>query len=197
MRATLTEQALDLAAARTPRCGRTRIVAVDGPSGSGKTTLARRLYEALSERGHDTQIIHMDDLFPGWDGLSEAVPRLVEWVLTPLADRRDGAYRRYDWERGEYAEWHEVPVADWLIVEGVGCGGRAAAGHYAALVWVEADGRERMRRGIERDGETFAPHWRRWADQEDVVFDREGTRRRADLHSDTTSPPDRAEYSNG
>ncbi|MDO5712749.1 MAG: AAA family ATPase [Micrococcales bacterium] len=186
---TLVEQALDLAASRSPRCGHTRIVAVDGPSGSGKTMLAARLQEGLAARGHQAQVVHMDDLFPGWDGLAAAASRLSEWVLTPLAQGSNAAYRRYDWVRAQYAEWHPVPAADWLVVEGVGCGSRVAAARYAVLLWVEAEREERMRRGLERDGETFAPHWRRWADQEAVVFAHEGTRSRADMISDTTTAP--------
>ena len=43
-----------------------------------------------------------------------------------------------------------------------------------------------MRRGIERDGEAFRPHWQRWARQEDALFAADRTRQRADLVVDTT-----------
>ena len=65
------------------RCGDTRLVCVDGPSGSGKSTLAARLAAALG----DPPLVHMDDLFPGWDGLAAAVPLLTEQVVAPLAPR--------------------------------------------------------------------------------------------------------------
>jgi len=39
--------------------------------------------------------------------------------------------------------------------------------------------------GMSRDGDSYAPHWRRWADQEDRLFAAEGTRARADLVIDT------------
>jgi hypothetical protein len=38
-----------------------------------------------------------------------------------------------------------------------------------------------MRRGIDRDGEAFAPYWEAWARSEAEVFARERTRDRADL----------------
>lgn len=173
---------LDLAAVRAPRCGRTRIVAVDGPSGSGKTTCAGRLAEALLSRsGIAPQVVHMDDLYPGWDGLAAAVPRLVAGVLAPLAAGRAGRYRRWDWAAGRDGDAVRVPAADWLVVEGAGCGARAAASSYVVLVWLDAPADERRRRGLARDGDTYAPHWERWAAQERAHFASEGTAARADL----------------
>lgn len=183
------EALVELARGRPPRTRRTRIIAVDGPSGSGKTTSAiaiQRLLERAQAPDASVQVIHMDDLYPGWDGLADAVSRLQKWIIDPLARGEPAAYRRYDWDAGRYAEWHAVPAADWLVVEGVGSGSRGPARCCAALLWVEADPSERLRRGLDRDGETYAPHWRRWADQESALFGAEGTRERADPIIDTT-----------
>lgn len=165
------------APARLPR---TRLVCVDGPSGAGKSALADRLAAALG----GCQVVHMDDLYPGWDGLAEAVPLLVSQVLRPLATGQDGAYHRYDWRAGRYAERHEVPVAGALVVEGVGCGARQPATYASLLVWVDAPRDVRFARGIERDGESYRPLWERWAVQEEALFAREGTRGRADVRVD-------------
>ncbi len=175
-----------LVLARPPRAGSTRVVAVDGPSGSGKSTLSARLAQALG----GARVVHMDDLYPGWDGLADAVPRLAEWVVGPLAEGRDGAYRRYDWVAGAYAEEHAVPGGGVVVVEGVGSGSRAVAAHLSLLVWVEAPRAERFRRGIERDGEAYRPHWERWALQEQALFAAEGTRERADVVVDATVDDD-------
>ena len=163
-----------------PRCGDTRLVCVDGPSGSGKTVLAGRLARALGE----TTLIHMDDLYPGWDGLAQAVPTLQEWIIEPLAAGRAARYRRYDWDRGAYAEERELGVPAVLIVEGVGAGARVIAAHAVLVLWVEAPRDERLRRGIERDGEAYRPHWERWAEQEQEHFRAEQTRARAGLRVD-------------
>ena len=167
------------ALAGPPRCGDTRLVCVDGPSGSGKSTLAARLAAALG----DPPLVHMDDLFPGWDGLADAVPRLLEWVLEPLSAGLPARYRRFDWPADEYAEWHAVATdgARALVVEGVTCGARACAPYLSLLVWVEAPRDLRFRRGMERDGEAYRPYWERWARQEDAHFAAEDTRRRADV----------------
>lgn len=166
-----------------PRCGGVRLVCVDGPSGSGKTTLAGRLGAALS-----APVLHLDDVYPGWDGLADAVPLLHDQVVAPLAAGADAAYRRYDWDRGGYAERVHVGRPDVLVVEGVGSGARLIAGYAVLLVWVEAPREERFRRGIARDGEAYRPHWERWAAQEQTHFAAEGTRGRADVVVDGTAP---------
>ena len=175
------EAVVALVRERAPAAGTTRVVAVDGPSGSGKTTLAAELSAAFG----GAPVVHMDDLYPGWDGLADAVPRLREWVLEPLASGAPARYRRYDWVENRYAEWHEVPACDVLVVEGVGSGALACAPHLTALVWVEAPRPLRLARGLERDGEAYRPHWERWAAQEDEYFLADGTRARADVRLHT------------
>ena len=162
------------------RCGGTRLVCVDGPSGSGKTVLAGRLAAALG----GAPLVHMDDLFPGWDGLAEAVPLVHGQIVAPLVAGRPAGYRRYDWDRGRYAEHHDLGRPAVLVVEGVAAGARAVAGHASLLVWVEAPRVERFRRGMVRDGEAYRPHWERWARQEAAHFAAEGTRARADVRVD-------------
>ena len=43
------------------------VVTIDGYSGSGKSTLAA----ALERQLEGWQILHLDDWYPGWDGLAE------------------------------------------------------------------------------------------------------------------------------
>ncbi len=157
------------------------MVAVDGPSGSGKTTLGGALARALP-----AALVHMDELYPGWDGLAEAVQLVTRLVLEPLSRGERAAYPRWDWARADWGETVAVPHHRFLVVEG--CGSSVLpAGRYAAVrVWVDADRDVRIRRGIERDGETFRPHWQRWARQEDALFAADHTRERADLVVDTS-----------
>lgn len=164
------------AAGLLPRCGRVRIIAIDGLSGAGKTSLAAAVSAAL-----DAPVVHMDHLYPGWDGLAAAVGLLVERVLVPLARGEVAAYPIWDWHGDQWNGLIEVPPADVVIVEG--CGSSVGpAGECAALrVWLEAPLAERMRRGLARDGETYQPHWERWAAQEAELFGRDGTAAKADL----------------
>lgn len=172
-----------LCSAARPRCGATKVIAIDGLSGSGKTSLADAVAERLA-----APVVHLDDLYPGWDGLAAAIPLLTEQVLQPLARGERAAYRRWDWHRDRWAETVPVAPAPVLVVEG--CGASALpAGRYAAVrVWVQAPTGVRRERGIARDGTAYAPHWQRWQAQEDALFAADDTRSRADLVVDTTPP---------
>lgn len=165
---------VDALAGATVRCGSTSIIAIDGLSGSGKTTLARAVSEALG-----APTVHMDDLYPGWDGLAEAVGLLTTQVLAPISRGERAAYRVWDWRREEWNGVTEVPVSDRLVVEGCGSSVGAAGTYAAVRVWMEASREVRMRRGLARDGEAYRPHWERWAVQEAEIFARDGTRGRA------------------
>ncbi len=171
----------ELAARSEPRCGSTTVVAVDGHSGAGKTTFAAELGQVLG-----CDVVHLDSLYPGWDGLVGGVERLTAEVLGPLARGEVAAYRRWDWERDGLGEIVHVPAERFLLVEGAGASA-GEAGRYAAVrVWVEADEPTRRHRGIARDGAAYAPHWQRWAAQEAALFNRDGTRARADVYVDTS-----------
>ncbi|MGD8150389.1 NUDIX domain-containing protein [Ornithinimicrobium sp. Y1694] len=171
------EQVKDLVAGRRDRHrSGALVVAIDGPSGSGKSVLG-----AAVARDLGAPLVQMDDLFPGWDGLAESSTLLAEQVLEPLRRGERAAYRRWDWHRDDWAEEVEVPSAEVLVVEGCGSSAGPAAAHVDVAVWVEADRAVRLERGLARDGESYRPHWERWASQETEVFGADGTRDRADL----------------
>ena len=169
-----------------PRCGATVVVAIDGPSGSGKTTLAKGVADELT-RAASVEVVHMDRLFPGWDGLAAAPRLLTEQVLEPISRGHQAAYRLWDWVRDEWDGTCEVTPTRFLVVEGCGSSVQPAGGYAAVSVFVEADRSRRMTRGIARDGEAYRPHWERWADQETAIFAADRTRERADLVIDTSS----------
>jgi uridine kinase len=175
-----------LARRASPKGGGTVVVAIDGLSGSGKTTLAQGVADALATT--DTvEVVHMDLIFPGWDGLSVAPGLVTDQVLEPVSQGRRAAYRVWDWERDEWGETRVVAPSRFLVVEGCGSSVQPAGQYAAVAVFVEADRAVRMARGVARDGETYRPHWERWADQEALVFGADGTRERADLVLDTSS----------
>ena len=159
-----------------PRCGRTRVLAVDGRSGAGKTSLAAGLRAALG-----APVVALEELYGGWDGLERGIDLLVSAVLEPLSAGRAARVPRYDWVAAAWdAPWVLEPPG-LLIVEGVGAGARRAAAHASVLAWMEAPESVRKKRALDRDGETFAPHWDMWTAQEDAMLAREHTPDRADF----------------
>ena len=57
------------------------IIAIDGRSGTGKTTLAIELAARLRNH-HKVALFHLEDIYPGWNGLTAGVERYVGTVLT-------------------------------------------------------------------------------------------------------------------
>ena len=165
-----------------PRLGATQLIAIDGPAGSGKTTLARDVAAELTGLSRRTATVHLDDLYEGWAGLDDALERRVcEQLLVPLSAGNVARWQRYDWLAGRFAEWHELPPPEVLILEGCGAGARAYSAYTSLLVWLDADRDTRIARGLTRDGPQVLAKWLAWMDTEAEHFAVNWTRGRADI----------------
>ena len=142
------------------------VVLIDGRSGSGKTSLARRLVAGWPLRG-PVQLVALDSLYPGWDGLSDGVVAARDLILRPHARGLIGVWERWDWETSRHAEAHAVDPALPLIVEGSGLLTAETARLADVRIWLESPSSSRKKRALERDGETYRPHWTRWSEQEE------------------------------
>lgn len=188
--------------AQPPSLGTGRLVCVDGPAGSGKTTLAAALNRAFrdalrspgapADRAH-VRMIHMDNVYDGWEGLEAGMGTVAASVVAPLRAGEPGRYRRYDWHRGRFAEERVVAPCEVLIIEGVGAGASAYDDAVTCLVWLDTPPDVRLERWLDRDGEQMTARVRAWRAQEDAMFARERTRERADFVVDGTSDPGPAE----
>lgn len=133
------------------------VVTIDGYSGSGKSTLAA----ALARLVNGWQVLHLDDWYPGWDGL-EAGADIARRIAADLRAGRASSYEAWDWENGTTGATIRVPLAPTIIE---GCGAIEAEADLS--VWIADPGEEERRsRALARDGQTYAPHWQRWADQD-------------------------------
>lgn len=141
------------------------VVLIDGRSGAGKTSLARALVARWPLRGR-VQLVALDSIYPGWDGLDDGVELARELILTPHAKGFVGVWQRWDWTVGEPAEAHAVDPSLPLIVEGSGALTPTTARLADVRVWLESPTASRKERALARDGETYRPHWDRWARQE-------------------------------
>lgn len=164
-------------------------ILIDGRSGSGKTELAAALIEGwpaaspphdrpaltrASEPAAWAQLVRLDDLYPGWDGLdagSAAVPGIL---LT-------GVWRAWDWARDRPGGEHRLDPGRPIVIEGAGAASRAARALADMSIWVELDEPTRKRRALQRDGELYAPHWERWARQEAAYVARERPAEHVDM----------------
>ena len=149
-----------------PAPHRPLLIAVDGFSGAGKTGLALELAAEL--RAHrSVAVFHLEDVYPGWDGLDAGMDYYRTRVLEPLAEGHNSVrWQAWDWVAGRYGAWHTTEPADIVIFEGVGAGHRAARNLLDAVLWIQALEDVRRERALARDGNTYAPHWDRWAAQE-------------------------------
>ena len=154
------------------------VVLIDGRSGSGKTSLARTLVARWPLRGR-VQLVALDSLYPGWDGLADGVEAARELILRPHARWLIGVWERWDWKASAPAEAHAVDPSLPLIVEGSGLLTASTARLGDVRVWLESPPQSRMRRALQRDGETYRPHWARWAEQEDRHLARDEPTNRA------------------
>ena len=133
------------------------VVTIDGYSGSGKSTLAA----ALARLVNGWQVLHLDDWYPGWDGLAAGAD-IARRIAADLRGGRASSYEAWDWENGSTGATIRVPLAPTIIE---GCG--AIEAEADLVIWIADPGEdERRHRALARDGQTYAPHWQRWADQD-------------------------------
>ncbi|WP_144796300.1 hypothetical protein [Microbacterium paludicola] len=156
------------------------VVVIDGRAGAGKTTLSRMVAAAWPLAGRP-QLIALDSLYPGWDGLDAGVESALHDVLRPHARGLLSTWRRWDWELEGPAEAHAVSPALGVILEGCGALNPASARLADVRVWVDAPTESRKRRALDRDGDGFRPHWDRWAAQEEHHIRRHAPEELADV----------------
>lgn len=141
------------------------IIAIDGRSGAGKTTLAIELAATLRNH-HKVSLFHLEDIYPGWDGLSAGIERYVTTVLAPLSRGEAATWVSWDWKNHKDGDPRVTLPAEIVIVEGVGAAAAAARPLLDAVIWADAPDGERRTRALARDGETYEPFWDQWAGQE-------------------------------
>lgn len=150
-------------ATRQWRCQPRWVVAVDGRSGSGKTTLGTVL-----ARRWGAQLVHMDDLYPGWEGLA----RSVEIVQTQVLAADNPGYFGWDWVRDEPTGWHALDPGAPLVVEGVGSYSRGVEQDVFGIEIVAPEWLRRQR-ALARDP-GFVEFWDMWAAQEEQYAQNRG-----------------------
>lgn len=142
-----------------------QLVLVDGRSGAGKSE-----WVAQSEAFTGFVVVSLDDLYPGWDGLDAGHLRAYENVILPWSRGERAEVTTWDWERGGIGGVIDIEPGASVVIEGCGALSTLTAPHATHRYWIEADATVRKKRALERDGELFAPHWTRWALQEERFY---------------------------
>ena len=157
------------------------IIAIDGPAGAGKTTLAHEIYLAISLK-MSVSVIHMDDLYDGWDNaLSADLTKVLRYLTEQHMQARPAKIRRYNWNASSFDDSEEIAASDLLILEGVGSGDRAIQDDLAALIWIDIDPDIGVNRVIDRDGAQVADEMRKWLGTQQKYFSQHSTREKADF----------------
>jgi hypothetical protein len=162
------------------------IVLIDGRSNSGKSTLAAEVQNLIFKNGESApRVVHMDDLYLGWNGLQAGADYLNRFILKPLSDSYIAQWREFDWanpgEPGFEArngEWREFAGGTPLIIEGCGALNQLSAQVASVKIWLEVPQEIRHQRWLEREGS--ADHWAEWAAQEEEFYAREKSSELAD-----------------
>lgn len=169
------------------------IIAIDGRSGTGKTTLAIELAARLREH-HKVSLFHLEDIYPGWNGLAAGIERYVSTVLSPLRRGEPAEWVSWDWDKHYDGETRITRPAEIVLVEGVGAAAEAARPLLDAVIWAESPDPDRRTRAMARDGATYEPYWEQWAAQEREWLAADDVPAHADVHvlnlADGTAPED-------
>jgi para-aminobenzoate synthetase len=169
------------------------IIAIDGRSGAGKTTLAIELAARLRNH-HRVSLFHLEDIYPGWNGLTAGIERYVSTVLAPLSRGDRAVWTSWDWEKHYDGDTRVTLPAEIVIIEGVGAAAAEARPLLSAVIWADSPDDVRRTRALDRDGGTYEPFWDQWAAQEDEWLAVDDVPRQADIRvlneADGSAPAD-------
>jgi len=139
------------------------VVLIDGKSGVGKSSLADVIASHL-----DATVVHLDDAYPGWNGLDAGRDVVIDSVLVPLAAGLPGQFRTWDWHRDTAGEIVTVNPTDAIVIEGCGISTPRSRSLASTVIWVECPESDRRIRLFGRDGDAFSEYLDAWDRQVDA-----------------------------
>lgn len=155
-----------------PIADRAPVILIDGRTGSGKTEFARKLQNQLFKSLEQApRLISMDDLYPGWGGLSEGALYLIRQVLIPLSKNQTAYWNNFDWTtEARVSDLSSFEGGTPLIVEGCGALSMASSELSEYSIWLSAPEQIRRQRFSERDDGAFDEYFEKWTNQEDEFY---------------------------
>ena len=152
------------------------LLAIDGPAGAGKTTFAAKLEAELSV--HSTvKVIHMDDLYNGWDNaLSNPLSEILDSISTAHLAGREFVIKIFNWHTMEFDSEERITPTDYLIIEGVGAAQQIVRETGATTYWLDIEPEIGLQRVLDRDGAHLEVQMHQWQVDQDKHFARDETR---------------------
>ena len=157
------------------------IIAIDGPAGAGKTTLASTLSLALSPQ-MSTTVIHMDELYPGWENaLGDELTKTLTWLTSCHKAKKPLLYSSFNWIANEFNPPKSHASTQLLILEGVASAQLPIEESLATSIWLDLDPEIGFRRVIERDGENISLEMKKWLVTQEQHFAADRTKERCEF----------------
>jgi len=152
------------------------LLAIDGPAGAGKTTFAAKLEAEFSV--HSTvKVIHMDDLYNGWDNaLSNPLSEILDRISTAHLAGREFVIKKFNWHTMEFDSEEKIAPTDYLIIEGVGAAQQIVRETGATTYWLDIEPEIGLQRVLDRDGAHLEVQMHQWQVDQDKHFARDETR---------------------
>jgi len=144
-----------------PSSPKPTITVIDGRSGAGKSRYATGLASASG-----AQVVSLDEVYPGWDGLDAGSWHIYTHVVLPISAGLPARYQRWDWINHSPGAWVTIAENTNLIVEGCGAIRRETLPLASLSIYLEVPEKIRHERALNRDGDAYEAHWQRWAAQE-------------------------------
>jgi len=152
------------------------LYAIDGPAGAGKTTFAAKLEAELSVNG-SVRVIHMDDLYNGWDNaLSNPLAEILDRISTDHIAGREFVIKIFNWHTMAFDREERITPTDYLIIEGVGAAQQIVRETGAITYWLDIEPEIGLQRVLDRDGAHIEAQMRQWQVDQDKHFARDETR---------------------
>jgi len=152
------------------------LYAIDGPAGAGKTTFAAQLEAELSVNG-TVRVIHMDDLYNGWDNaLNNALSEILDRISTAHLAGREFVIKIFNWHTMQFDREERITPTDSLIIEGVGAAQQIVRETGATTYWLDIELEIGLQRVLDRDGAHIEAQMRQWQIDQDKHFARDETR---------------------
>ena len=152
------------------------LLAIDGPAGAGKTTFAAKLEAELLIKG-SVKVIHMDDLYSGWDNaLSNPLSEILDRISTAHLAGREFVIKIFNWHTMAFDREERITPTDYLIIEGVGAAQQIVRETGATTYWLDIEPEVGLQRVLDRDGAHIEAQMRQWQVDQDKHFARDETR---------------------